>query len=441
MKKKQISLDDLLNLYIKNGTINASDVMSSSKEDIMKTIISKIHPYKITKPSNEVKDKRWFTYVADATKPKGRRRVCKNTEVELFEFLLNFYGISKAELENQKSFGEVFSEWTDYKSGFIGAKNSKRSRSQSTITRYKREYKKCFGGTTFDKTPINQVTSIQIEKAFKEAIEKYNLSESYLKNVFGYVKNAFTYAFRMRYISINEFMYVDKDKLLALIDIKPPKSSEERILTNSQQKAIYEAIKTHEGRNPDYVVDLALELAMQTGMRVGEIAALHWSDLHDGYIHIDYSEHRIDYEGHSKLVVGEPKNKKHRKFPFNPAIEDIFKRIKDLGREGEYVFTNKDGERHTAGSISSAAIKRGKECGIEKVSVHRIRRTVASELRKKYSIKLVSELMGHLEETDEEYYNYDNSEEKEKFEASNSLCSNVLIFEDAIKEKKMAKAL
>ena len=49
MKNNKISLDDLLNLYIKNGTINASDVMSSSKEDIMKTIISKIHPYKITK--------------------------------------------------------------------------------------------------------------------------------------------------------------------------------------------------------------------------------------------------------------------------------------------------------------------------------------------------------------------------------------------------------
>ena len=380
MKNNKISFDDLLNLYIKNGTINASDVMSSSKEDIMKTIISKIHPYKITKPSREAKDKRWFTYVADATKPKGRRRVCKNTESELFEFLLAFYGISKNELQGSRTFGEVFSEWTDYKSGFIGAKNSKRSRSQSTITRYRREYKKCFGGTTFDKTPVNQVTSIQIEKAFKEAIEKCNLSESYFDNVFGYIKNTFTYAFRMRYISINEFAYVDKDKLLALIDINPPKSTEERILTNSQQKALYEAIKTHERRNPGYVVDLALELAMQTGMRVGEIAALHWSDLHDGYIHIDYSEHRIDYEGHSELVVGEPKNKKHRKFPFNPIIEDIFRRAKDLCREGEFVFTNEDGERHTAGSISSAAVNRGEECGIKKVSIHRIRRTVASEL-------------------------------------------------------------
>lgn len=275
----------------------------------------------------------------------------------------------------------------------------------------------------------NMISNIRSRNISKEAIEKYDLSESFFLNLFGYIKNSFEYAFRMKYITTNEFLYVDKDKLLALIGVKPPKSSDERILTNSQQKSLYEAIKSHEKHNPDYVADLALELAMQTGMRVGEIAALHWNDLHDGYIHIDYSEHRIDYDDHIELVVGEPKNMKHRKFPFNPIIEDIFIRIKALGRDGDFVFTNKDGERHTASSISCAAIKRGNECGIEKVSVHRIRRTVVSELRKKYSIKLVSELMGHLEETDEEYYNYDNSEESEKIDASNSLCSNVLTFQ------------
>ena len=90
------------------------------------------------------------------------------------------------------------------------------------------------------------------------------------------------------------------------------------------------------------MVDLALELAMQTGMRAGELAALHWSDLHDGYIHIDFSEHRIDHEdGHYEFVIGEPKNLKHRKFPFNPAIEDILRRVRALGRTGEFVFTNK----------------------------------------------------------------------------------------------------
>ena len=66
---------------------------------------------------------------------------------------------------------------------------------------------------------------------------------------------------------------------------------------------------------------------MQTGMRAGELSALHWTDVHDGYIHIDFSE--------------------HRKFPLNPAIEDIFRRVRELGREGEFVFTNEKGERQS----------------------------------------------------------------------------------------------
>ena len=434
--------DDLLKVFVERDTITLSDIRNSSEEELMKTILDEVHSYKITPPKKGASDQRWFTYIPDKTCPNGRKRVAKKTQKELFIFLLNFYGISENSLKGSMSFGEVYAEWVEYKKGFVNVKNKKKSRTQSTITRYKRDYKKCFADTNFDKTPIECITSIQIELAFKDAIEKNDLSESYTSNLFGYIKNTFEYAFRQRYIATNEFLFVDKDRILALVNVKPPKKDSERILTASQQKNFYEAIKAHEERYPNYVVDLALELAMQTGMRAGELAALHWSDLHDGYIHIDFSEHRIDHEdGHYEFVIGEPKNLKHRKFPFNPAIEDIFRRVRALGRVGEFVFTNEKGERQTGGSISCASFNRGEECGIEKASVHRIRRTVASELRKTYSIKMVSELLGHLEETDEEYYNYNNAEEIEKFEASNHLCSNVLNFEDAIKNKKTAKAL
>lgn len=45
-----------------------------------------------------------------------------------------------------------------------------------------------------------------------------------------------------------------------------------------------------------YMPDYAIELALLTGMRVGEIAALHWSDIDNKHIHVDFSEHRIDYK-------------------------------------------------------------------------------------------------------------------------------------------------
>ena len=437
----KIITNDLLQRYINRGTILLGEVVGSSEEAIMKTILDRVHPYKITPPREEAKNQRWSTYVKNEYEPTGRKKMVANSKKELFEKLLAHYGINEANAKGNMTFGELFAEWTEYKKAFVNVNNPKKSRSQTTITRYKRDYRKCFADTDFDKTPIMSITSIQIELAFKTAIEKHNLQESYSSNLFGYIKNCFEYAFRMRYISTNEFIYVDKDSVLAFVNVKPPKKDEERILTRKQLKDLYDATLDQEKRHPYYMPNYAIELATQTGMRVGELAALRWCDLQDGYIHIDYSEHRVDYEDHSELVIGEPKNLKHRKFPFNPLIEDIFHRIKNLGIESEFVFARENGERYTAHDISCACNRRGEEAGIENVCIHRIRRTVASELRKIYDIKTVASLLGHLEETDEAYYHYDNSEEVVKIEASNTLYSNVLKFDDLKKNKKRAKAL
>ena len=52
---------------------------------------------------------------------------------------------------------------------------------------------------------------------------------------------------------------------------------------------------------------------------------------------------------------------------------------------------------------------------------------VCSTYKSFYDIKTVASLLGHLEETDEAYYHYDNSEEIVKIEASNTLYSNLMI--------------
>lgn len=67
-----------------------------------------------------------------------------------------------------------------------------------------------------------------------------------------------------------------------------------------------------------------------------------------------------------------------------------------------------------AHDISCAVSRRSKEAGIEKTSIHEIRRTVSSELRKRMPVKAVANMLGHLEDTNESYYNYDNTENEIK---------------------------
>ena len=171
---------------------------------------------------------------------------------------------------------------------------------------------------------------------------------------------------------------------------------------------------------PDY----AIEMAMLTGMRVGELAALKWNCVDDDYIHIDYSEHRLDYKDKpSELIVGEPKNRKHRKIPLTNDMYLLFGRIKSLSftEKAEFVFSDKYGERHTAQEIGLAAIRRCREAGIEKGTIHRIRRTVSSILNQKLPQKVVAEMLGHTETVNEMYYNYSIAEISEKTNALSQL--------------------
>ena len=170
----------------------------------------------------------------------------------------------------------------------------------------------------------------------------------------------------------------------------------------------------------------AIELAILTGMRVGELAALHWSDIHSGYINIDYSEHRIDHlDRPCELVIAEPKNRKHRKFPIAPEIQELFDKIKALGIQSEFIFARKNGKRFTAHDISCACARRGLDAGIEHVSIHRIRRTVSSVLNTLMARETVANLLGHLETTNERYYDYDVTNKEDKIIALSAFVSRM----------------
>ena len=157
--------------------------------------------------------------------------------------------------------------------------------------------------------------------------------------------------------------------------------------------------------------------AIPKGMRVGELAALHWSDVDDDFIHINYSEHRLDYSyKKSELEIGESKNGKHREIQMTDAIEWVFQKVKALGHTSvdDFIFVRKDGARYTGHDISCAVDRRASEAGIKKTSIHVIRRTVSSLLNTVLPQKAVAEMLGHTERVNEQFYNYSMAENAEK---------------------------
>ncbi len=232
------------------------------------------------------------------------------------------------------------------------------------------------------------------------------------------------YALRSKYILENPMTSLDRKLLLANCSLAPVHSDEERVLSKEQFSDFLKRLAEHEEKYPGYMPDYAAELACLTGMRVGELAALKWSCIDDVYIHIDFSEHRLDFKDKpSEIIIGEPKNRKHRLIPITKEIRELLTRIKNASpsKDSEFLFVDGNGERYTAAKISGAVRRHFKAIGVEKGSVHRIRRTVSSMLNRILSQKDVSALLGHTETVNDMFYNYSTANMKEKAHALTDL--------------------
>ncbi len=427
------SIDSLLMYYVGRGIISLSDVKVSPEETLMKEIVTKIHPYKITEPKEGAKDQRWYTYVNDKGNSEERKKIRANSRKELYQKLLEYYDEEiKDYKKSSLTMGEFFQEWTKYKETFCKVKNKKKSLSLTTINRYRRDYRNYVEVTELDKMLLKEITSVKLEKALKDIIEKNHLKESFSKNLVGYFKDVFRYAYTDRILNENIFDFVDEDLILSFAENNVVKDDSERVLTREELEALVDACRKHEKKYPYYMPNYAIELAALTGMRAGELSALPYKSINrkTGFLHIDYSEHRIDYEDRQEYVIDEPKNLKHRKFPLTDAILELFDRIEALGLDSEFIFVRKDGTRYTGHDISCACERRAKEAGLDPVRIHKIRRTVASiMLENGVPINTISNLLGHTEYVDRIHYQHDITGDKEKFDAANTLGTNIVPFE------------
>lgn len=129
-------------------------------------------------------------------------------------------------------------------------------------------------------------------------------------------------------------------------------------------------------------------VALNTGLRVGELLGLRWADLdlRRGLMVV----RRSVVEGH----VGTPKSGKSRKIPLNGTAVRVLKAHKHL--RGEQVFCKEDGSMLTDGQIKWPLYRIRRDAGIVDVAWHDLRHTFASHLAMRgVPMKSIQELLGH----------------------------------------------
>lgn len=355
-----------------------------------------MHTYKIW----QAPDGYWKTKLPAETGGKCTRLIKKKHKTDLEEEVVHYY-----ELTNPlRSYKHYFKLWTE--------RQQKCGRSDNSIYKYQTEYKRFFEGYPIEDMDVNNIDEEVLMEHLANVVQEKNIRWKALKGVFCNIRGVFNKAIRDRIIIENPCDYVDLPLLQKLCYNPPMKQPKERILSPKEMEILLNKIHHPKAKNVNPVTGFAIEFAMYTGMRVGEIAALAWEDINfdDGIITICKSEKKNRLT--NEVYVSTTKNGKFRLFPITTEIQDLLQRIEEYEKEngyyGEYVFQDKNG-RISKNMIGSAMRRKTDTDEFYNTkSIHAIRRTINSNLKcNGVSTTVASSLLGHTERVNDNNYTYD----------------------------------
>ena len=187
-----------------------------------------------------------------------------------------------------------------------------------------------------------------------------------------------------RFLKVNEYITDDPSLLVAhpRYELAPP-----RILKPTEYRALRDAARN------DARMFAIIELLLQTGIRIGELASLRLSDMQGDTLHIS------PFEKHEERVV--PLNR--------PSKEALARYLKIRPQvQNDHIFITKSGKPFLVRNIRTAIERYFRLAEIENAKVNDLRHTfVAHHLKHGVSLVLLSKVLGHKRiSTTERYIQY-----------------------------------
>lgn len=393
---------ELLKYAIKNGMIDLSYVQEQIEMKKREELLEK-HPYKIW----QGKDGKWYTYLPD--EKKGRILKKRTTQKAIEDSVTEYY-LKQLESECEKdkdiignSFYSYFEVWKNKQISY-GVSNN-------TVYKYEYDYKRFFEGTDFEKLDIRNISEEDITIFIISRIKELDLKEKAGKALWGYISGVFKSARINKRISDDPCQYVDIKSFHKFYN-KEKMQTCDRILNDDEVIMLMERIMSDHKEKPWYMPSYAVELALYTGMRTGELAGLKWENVYldERVIIISKSE---KYDNiNKKYYLSSTKTYKSRQFPITDEIMLLFQKVKRVQEEyGSYdgfVFSTSDGQIHCR-TISNCMGNKCIQIGMKHAKgIHTIRRTVNSKMRcAGVSSTVAASLLGHTTEVNQQNYTYD----------------------------------
>lgn len=199
--------------------------------------------------------------------------------------------------------------------------------------------------------------------------------------------------------SVTRYITKQFPSLLPSVDIVYPKEipKEMRVLSPVEQKQLMEYLLADMD-----ACKFGILLALLTGMRIGEICALLWSDINlkdkTIYVHATMQrlkEHTGDEESKTKIVIGSPKSDKSVRII--PITEQTALLCMQMQTKSRAAFVLTGAEQFMEPRTLQYRLKKyTAACKLDGVHFHTLRHTFATRaVEVGFDIKTLSEILGH----------------------------------------------
>lgn len=293
--------------------------------------------------------------------------------------------------------------------------------SENTIKRIQQDYH-YFVTEALATANIQKITPVFLRKIIQSRTKELHPDRKRLKAFKGILNMVFKYAVNYDLIDKNPADAVDLRRYYS--DCKVPDHSPEANIFSPEEIETIKAEVRHRmnsGHCDGYYINGYITLvAIETGMRVGELCALKWEDIKDGKIHIHAQQlHKIIDGTNQPYYEDSTKEEKRvsnggRYFPvtsqLKPILEELKALQKHLGLESEFVFCNLDGNwvKTNKYTIHLQRMLRSLDLECKATRNHAFRKTYNTNVLCAAGVPAPDRaaLLGHSVETNERNYTF-----------------------------------
>ena len=379
---------DLLNSLPENVKLMIEEVQKKNEMNTREMFIKENHPNNIYQQKT---DNRWVTRLYDERKEK-LIKVCRKNKEDLYKFLEDHY---KSAIENP-TVGVLFYEYLNHDL-------TEKKITKGTYDRYEQDYNRFILGTKYDTKKTGQIDELYLEEMIISLIIKHKLTKKSYSGLRLIIRQMFFYAKKNNYTNLSISVFFG--------DLNLSKNMFEKKIIEESEQVFFEKevplIKKYLFDHPS-MKNLALLLNFNTGVRVGELVALKFTDVDNEYLRIRRTERRYKNEDgkHVYQIKDFPKSECGvRDVVLTDEAKEALYKIREMNPDLEYMFVQNDKRIH-AGNMNKELYKVCNALGIKRRSSRIIRRTFATTLvNAGVSSSIVTNQMGHADiKTTNQYY-------------------------------------